>query len=425
MGARIEPYDVAQVNQTAQQLRNQASGYAFSYIKNGVYRTRLGQEIKNWTDRLVEQFNNQTLSKQEVLKQFERERQNLLEQHQLLGIYGVDTITDAMARLYSHSDYGSARSLISVAGAMPNNDPLKELSITQPRWENTPNGQNFKLFRYVAQEQIELRLKGLGNSKLSLEERGRIRQDIINRKIIASSKPVMTPVKEEPKPQLSIKERWEKQRLENWNRAYGVDSALDQRQQLENNVVDKKQFGESLNSKVENEAQELIKAGKTEGVAISCAGIPELNIVSESFQNIPFSMKNKKTFPGTERCGDNYGSIKITDQAAYMMGLEDLYEKSGNPLNPVMRQKIKAHVKQDAEFSLCDEKGAKGVPGLHAEVQAANAILNQVKAKPGFDVSKIQVSTYKLQNSFGQGQPFRACNHCSGILKDFEILTGR
>ena len=39
------------------------------------------------------------------------------------------------------------------------------------------------------------------------------------------------------------------------------------------------------------------------------------------------------------------------------------------------------------------------------------------------DVSKIQVSTYRLQG-VNAGNPFIACNHCSGILKGFDILTG-
>ncbi len=203
MGAGVEPYDLAELNQKAQQLRSQASCYAFPYIENGLYRIRLDQDMRNWSDRLVEQFNHQVISKSEVLRQFDQERQNLIEQHQLFGIYGVNTITDAMARLYQHSGCDSAHNLASVAGTMPNDDPLKELSLTQPIWENTPNGQKFKLFRYVTQEQIDLRSQGLGNSELSLEERERIRQEITNHKIIASSDPVMTKVDDKPAPKLS------------------------------------------------------------------------------------------------------------------------------------------------------------------------------------------------------------------------------
>ncbi len=189
-------------------------------------------------------------------------------------------------------------------------------------------------------------------------------------------------------------------------------------------VPNKKLFGDNLNSKVELEANALIAAGKTDGVAISRAGIPELGIVGESFQNIPFSLRKGRTFPGTERFGENNGFIRITDQNAYLDEVTRLYAKTGNDLNPVMREQIKAHVKQGAEFGLRDDKGLKGIPGLHAEVQSANYVLNQVKATPGFDIGRVQVSTYKLQNSPGQGAPFTACNHCSGILQGFDILTG-
>ncbi|WP_432460635.1 RHS repeat-associated core domain-containing protein [Agarivorans sp. QJM3NY_25] len=192
-----------------------------------------------------------------------------------------------------------------------------------------------------------------------------------------------------------------------------------------NDIVSiRKIFGDNLNSRVEIEANALIAAGRTDGVALSCAGIAEQGIVGETFQNIPFSMKKGRTFPGTERFGENNGFIRITDQAAYLDEVTRLYAKTGNDLNPVIRDQIKAHVRQGAEFGLRDEKGLKGMPGLHAEIQSANYVLNQVKAKPGFDISNVQVSTYKLQNSPGQGGPFTACNHCSGILQGFDILTG-
>ncbi|WP_315972725.1 YwqJ-related putative deaminase [Vibrio aerogenes] len=179
-----------------------------------------------------------------------------------------------------------------------------------------------------------------------------------------------------------------------------------------------------LNALVEKDAQELISKNKTSGVAVSRAGIPEEGIISEPFENIPFSLKKGRTFPGTERCGDNKELIKITNQREYMDELSALYAKSGNRLNPVMESKIKEHVKEGAIFGLRDDKGLKGIPGLHAEVQAANNVLNKASAKPGFDVSKVQVSTFKTQNSFGQGKEFIACNHCSGILNGFDILTG-
>ncbi len=181
-------------------------------------------------------------------------------------------------------------------------------------------------------------------------------------------------------------------------------------------------FGKGLNSKVELEAKALIAEGKTSGVALSRSGIPELDITSKSFQNIPFSLKKGRTFPGTERFGDTGELIRIKNSNAYVDEIASLYAKAGNDLNPAMRARIKAHAFEGAEFGLKDAKGLKGLPGLHAEVQSANYVLN--RAPVGYDVGKIQVSTYKLQNSPGQGAAFTACNHCTGILDGFDILTG-
>lgn len=61
-----------------------------------------------------------------------------------------------------------------------------------------------------------------------------------------------------------------------------------------------------------------------------------------------------------------------------------------------------------------------GVPGTHAEVLAANELLNA-----NVPVSEMTIATYMLQKQDErQGKPFVACPNCSGILRDFRVITG-
>lgn len=63
-----------------------------------------------------------------------------------------------------------------------------------------------------------------------------------------------------------------------------------------------------------------------------------------------------------------------------------------------------------------------GVPGTHAEVLAANELLNA-----GVPVDAMTIATYMLQNQNGrQGKRFVACPNCSGILINggFRVITG-
>ncbi len=219
MGSGIEPLERWEIQQEAATLRGQASVYAFSHLSEPLYRNHLIRDLSYRIDNILHQFSTQRCPKAQALGLFRQERQNLLEQNQLLTIYGVDVITDAMVLLNHHSGYSSAQRLISVALAMPNEDPLKELDIIQPAWDSE-NGQRFKLFRYVAQEQLDLRNHGLGNSKMSLEEREKLAMELLNQRMIAASDPVMTPVYEEVKPKLTLKQRVEKQRQQRYAELY-------------------------------------------------------------------------------------------------------------------------------------------------------------------------------------------------------------
>lgn len=96
-----------------------------------------------------------------------------------------------------------------------------------------------------------------------------------------------------------------------------------------------------------------------------------------------------------------------------------MFKDSGNNLNSFTKAQILNHVGDGTKvFST-----RAGVPGLHAEVQSFNNILNQVPT--GFDFNKINVSTIKLAPGPGQGLPFPACSNCGGILPNsVNIITG-
>ncbi len=211
MGPGITSLERWEIQKEAATIRGQASVYSFSHLSDPRYRSYLIRDIAYRIDKILHQFTTQHYSKTQALQLFRQERQNLIEQNQQLIIHGVDVITDAMVILNSYSAYQRAQQLISVALAMPNNDPLKELNAVMPIW-NSENGQRFILFRYVAQEQLDLRNNGLGNSKMSLEEREKLALELLNQRIIATSDPVMTPVYEKPKPKLTLQQRLEKQR---------------------------------------------------------------------------------------------------------------------------------------------------------------------------------------------------------------------
>lgn len=174
----------------------------------------------------------------------------------------------------------------------------------------------------------------------------------------------------------------------------------------------------SLTRNLTNDASQII-SNSTKGqlrrqAALSSASIDELGIVSDNFTNLPSSTKN---FPGVSQIDDQ--SFIIDDKAAYMKQVEKLYADSGNSLNSVTRSRILDHIGDDSKHFPTQA----GMPGLHAEVQSVNSVINQ--APVGFELSKISVSTIKLAPSQGQGLPFPACSNCGGILSNsVNILTG-
>lgn len=177
-------------------------------------------------------------------------------------------------------------------------------------------------------------------------------------------------------------------------------------------------FPNRLTSDLTDDAASII-SGSTKGqlrrqAALSRAGVDELGIVSNNYTNLPGSVKD---FPGVRRLDDEF--FVIDDQAAYIKQVEILYANSGNTLNSATRARILEHIGDGSKKFPTQA----GIPGLHAEVQSVNSVINQVPA--GFDLSKINVSTIKLAPGHGQGLAFPACSNCGGILSNsVNILTG-
>jgi len=178
------------------------------------------------------------------------------------------------------------------------------------------------------------------------------------------------------------------------------------------------EFGKKMDSSVELEAKTLIAKGDYSGKAVSKSGVSELGIESPPFVNIT---PNKVTkFPGVTPVKGT-SKYKVTDEKAFLDEIELQYEKSGEPLNSKTKELILKRIRGTEEFDI-----PAGIPGLHAEVRSANYVLNRVPDANVFDLSKLQVSTYKVSPGKGQGLPFEACSNCGSILeKPIKILTGR
>jgi filamentous hemagglutinin len=174
------------------------------------------------------------------------------------------------------------------------------------------------------------------------------------------------------------------------------------------------EFDRLLFQRVGSEAEVLIKAGDTAGVALSRAGVPGRDYVSEAFTNI--SAKVPK-FPGIERFGEAKEYFTVVDQGAFMRKVGQLYADTGTPLTPQVKGMIENLVSNGKRFDV-----QNGIPGLHAEVRAVNSALTRY---PKVSIDDVKVATYKLAPKQGQGDKFEACSNCSGVLKDADVISGR
>lgn len=186
-------------------------------------------------------------------------------------------------------------------------------------------------------------------------------------------------------------------------------------------------FGKNLSNMSEADAKRIIesssKAQLKKLAATSRAGVSELGILSKNYENLPAKIPS---FPGVSVDGKNF---TITDDKAYMQNLEAMYETSGNPLHSKTKTMIQNQLDVIKSRRPPVSDTLAGLPGLHAEVQSTNDIYGQLEKKglnPFSYDDKIEVVTYKIAPSSGQGGEFNACTNCSGILKPpIKILTGR
>ncbi|GAB2197558.1 YwqJ-related putative deaminase [Sessilibacter sp. MAH4] len=146
-----------------------------------------------------------------------------------------------------------------------------------------------------------------------------------------------------------------------------------------------------------------------------------MGIKSRRFENLQAKIPE---FPGLQVDGKNF---TIVDKDVFMSEVRVMFGQSNNPLNPMTEKLILNHIGSKSSFPT-----TAGIPGLHAEVQAANDVFNQIARKGidvnTFDLSKVQVSTFRLapDKTGGQGLAFDACSNCGSILSPpINILTGR
>ncbi|MEN1835979.1 RHS repeat-associated core domain-containing protein [Pseudomonas lijiangensis] len=117
---------------------------------------------------------------------------------------------------------------------------------------------------------------------------------------------------------------------------------------------------------------------------------------------------------------------RISDMEAYMDAVKTAYSSGEQPLHPFMETQIRQHV-EESNFMIPSKAG---IPGMHAEVQALNRLLNE-RAPTGQNVHKVLAESYLFTkrltgNKDMPGSDFPACFNCSGIIPPFvHVITGR
>ncbi len=166
---------------------------------------------------------------------------------------------------------------------------------------------------------------------------------------------------------------------------------------------------------IANSSQNQLRAK----AALSRARVAGTSIETRSFTNLKGSVTN---FPGIRRIDNDF--FEVVDEDAFIDRITQLFAQEINILTPQVRARILDFVR-GRQLSTGD-----GIPGLHAEVQAYNAVLRQIQnlRQVPLDIN-IQIGTIKLgkTSSLGvQGQPFKACTNCGGIIpRTVDVFTGR
>ncbi|MHA6195510.1 RHS repeat-associated core domain-containing protein [Pseudomonas wadenswilerensis] len=159
------------------------------------------------------------------------------------------------------------------------------------------------------------------------------------------------------------------------------------------------------------------------------------------FVNFPASLSPRKQFPGvlflsktldpklSQYLPDKKAAMPthylISNTNALLNKVGTTYAEHGTALHPMVRDRIRRHIEQ-SDFKLPLKSG---IPGLHAEIQAMNWLLNGVVGDNlEQHLSRSFVFTERLSKSqgHGAGEDFPACFNCDGILPALlNVITGR
>jgi len=171
-----------------------------------------------------------------------------------------------------------------------------------------------------------------------------------------------------------------------------------------------------------------VSKNQRKAMAATSRANPPSGEMTDHFENIvPTASKDGPRirgdqFPGVEPTGTE-GELRIANPDQFIDELKLQYERNGDsPLHPKLEERIRAAYGKGKIFSQLD-----GIPGLHAEVRAANAALHQLEAQ-GIPITddicrQTSIATHRV-TPHKEGEPFAACHNCTTILDIFNILTG-
>jgi hypothetical protein len=142
-------------------------------------------------------------------------------------------------------------------------------------------------------------------------------------------------------------------------------------------------------------------------------------------------VKWNRPTPGLEKTHDGK-TFRVANEDAYISWLKDQYSAANKTLHPTTERWVRDFMQSkgpNGEFEV-----QWGRPGMHAEIQSVNDILNQLSPSNMTNTEvlqrvpeRIDTATYRLTPEHSAGQPFVTCPHCDGILPPavVKVLTGR
>ncbi|MHC8404354.1 RHS repeat-associated core domain-containing protein [Pseudomonas sp. TMB3-21] len=158
--------------------------------------------------------------------------------------------------------------------------------------------------------------------------------------------------------------------------------------------------------------------------AFSAIGGDDDDLPMTAFHNFPGSLSRTNPFPGITFHNAREGeedTFHVSNLSAFMKGVRSAYSKNKISLHGFFRKRIARHVTEQRKLPV-----SAGIPGLHAEVVAANAwMILGPRSRLNQRLSYARIFTARLQKR-GRGNDFPACFNCSAILPPFvSVVTGR